>query len=122
MATGTPVITTRSGSVPEIIEDGVTGVLCDSVQEMALACERAAGLDRAACRASVERRFSVEAMADGYEAVYRRLVQEHRDTGAGNREGDAIPATQVSAARPGTDGHTPAAPTDLLQTAPTRGG
>jgi glycosyltransferase involved in cell wall biosynthesis len=74
MATGTPVLTSRYASVPEVVEDGVTGMLCDSVEEMALACERIGTLDREACRARVERLFSVPAMVDGYEAVYRDLA------------------------------------------------
>jgi hypothetical protein len=76
MATGTPVIAGRFGSVPEVIEDGRTGFICDSVEEMALAAERVAELDRAACRRLVEERFSAAAMAEGYEAIYRRLVRE----------------------------------------------
>jgi glycosyltransferase involved in cell wall biosynthesis len=74
MATGTPVITSRFGSVPEVIADGVTGILCDSVEEMALACARIESLDRSACRRRVEACFSMPAMVDGYEAIYQRLV------------------------------------------------
>ncbi|HZQ37477.1 MAG TPA: glycosyltransferase family 4 protein [Dehalococcoidia bacterium] len=74
MATGTPVIAGRFGSVPEVIEDGRTGFICDSVEEMALAAERVGELDRATCRAVVQRRFSAAAMAEAYEAIYRRLV------------------------------------------------
>ena len=80
MATGTPVIAYRAGSVPEIVMDGVTGYVCETFREMLDAVPRVASLDRAACRALVEQRFSVEAMADGYERVYRRLVSA-RDRG-----------------------------------------
>ncbi|MBI4491232.1 MAG: glycosyltransferase family 4 protein [Chloroflexi bacterium] len=76
LACGTPVIAKRVGSVQEVIRDGETGFICDSVQEMVLACDRVPDLDRAACRRDVEARFSARAMADGYEAVYRRLVAE----------------------------------------------
>jgi len=74
MATGTPVIAARYGAVPEVIVDGQTGVICDSVQEMAIACGRIATLERAACRARVADSFSVARMVEGYEAVYRRVV------------------------------------------------
>ncbi len=78
MATGTPVIAARYGAVPEVIADGETGIICDSVQEMALACQRVGTLDRAACRARVAERFSHTRMADGYEAVYRQLSAAER--------------------------------------------
>jgi glycosyltransferase involved in cell wall biosynthesis len=59
MATGTPVIAYRAGSVPEIIEHGVTGFVCDSVRSMVDAVPKIAGLDRRACRQHVEKRFSL---------------------------------------------------------------
>jgi glycosyltransferase involved in cell wall biosynthesis len=80
MATGTPVITTRCGSVLEVVEDGVTGIISDSVEEMALACATVGALDRAACRRRVEARFSLAAMVDGYEALYRRLTRQRDET------------------------------------------
>lgn len=74
MATGTPVIATSVGSVAEVVVDGVTGILCRSFREMAEAVERVGSINRHACRAHVERHFSPEVMAAGYESVYRRLV------------------------------------------------
>jgi glycosyltransferase involved in cell wall biosynthesis len=74
MATGTPVVAGRFGSVPEVIDDRRTGFICDSLQEMALAIRRLATIDRAACRAHVEERFSARQMADGYEALYTKLA------------------------------------------------
>jgi glycosyltransferase involved in cell wall biosynthesis len=94
MATGTPVITSRFGSVPEVVEDGVTGILCDSVEEMSLACARIESLDRAACRQHVEERFSVPAMADGYEAIYRRLVVASQSDVMSLRDSDSVQPTQ----------------------------
>jgi glycosyltransferase involved in cell wall biosynthesis len=99
MATGTPVITTRCGSVLEVIEDGVTGIICDSVEEMALACGMIGGLDRAACRERVEQRFSLKAMVDGYEALYRRLTQEHQ-----HEQSPADRTTPVSPEAPSRNG------------------
>jgi glycosyltransferase involved in cell wall biosynthesis len=97
LATGTPVIASRCGSVQEILLDGVTGFLCDSVQEMALACGRVAALDRARCRARVEERFTARHMADGYEAIYRRLVEG----------GERAAATAPLALRGGRNGRHP---------------
>jgi len=74
MATGTPVIASRNGSTPEVVQDGVTGFVCSTVKEMIEAVPRVASLDRTACRAHVERHFSPAVMADGYEAVYRRVM------------------------------------------------
>jgi hypothetical protein len=64
------------GSTPEVIAQGKTGFLCRTVDECVAAIEPAAQLDRHACRDDVASRFSVERMVDGYEAVYRQLVQE----------------------------------------------
>ncbi len=74
MACGTPVIATRRGSMPELIVEGVTGFLVDSADEAVDAIARAGEIDRAACRAHVAARFSVERMADDYLALYRRVL------------------------------------------------
>jgi len=74
MACGTPVIATARGSMPELIDHGVTGFLVDSPADAAAAIERAGELDRAAIRRSAIARFSVERMADEYLSLYRRIV------------------------------------------------
>ncbi|MDR7418389.1 MAG: glycosyltransferase family 4 protein [Armatimonadota bacterium] len=74
MATGTPVIATACGSVPEIVESGVTGFVCRSLDEMVRAVHRVPEISREACRRHVEARFSAARMAADYEAVYERLV------------------------------------------------
>ncbi len=74
MACGTPVIATRRGSMPELIEDGVNGFLVDSVDEAVAAVARIGGIDRAACRRRVIERFSIDRMADAYLALYRRIL------------------------------------------------
>jgi len=74
MACGTPVIATRRGSMPELIEDGVTGFLVDTPAEAVAAIDRAGEIDRAACRRAVAERFSVARMADDYIALYRRIL------------------------------------------------
>ena len=74
LACGTPVIARPRGSVPEVLEDGVTGLLAEGVDGLVRAAAAVDRLDRRACRAAAETRFSVEAMADRYEALYDRLV------------------------------------------------
>jgi len=75
LACGTPVIAWRNGSVPEVIDDGRTGFIVDSVEEAVKAVSRVADLDRHACRQAFEERFDAACMARKYVEVYRRLVQ-----------------------------------------------
>ena len=74
MACGTPVIGWRNGSVLEVITDGVTGFVVDSIQEAVHAVARVANLSRRACRQVFEERFDAARMAGNYVDVYRRLV------------------------------------------------
>jgi glycosyltransferase involved in cell wall biosynthesis len=74
MACGTPVLALRRGSVPEVVEDGVTGFVRDSEEELAELADEVARLSRRACRERVDRLFSVAAMTDGYETVYSSLA------------------------------------------------
>jgi len=74
MACGTPVIAYRSGSVPEVIDDGVTGFIVDSEEEAVNAVKKLAQLDRKQVRARFEQRFSAGRMAKEYETQYRKLI------------------------------------------------
>ena len=74
MACGTPVIAYNKGSMPELIEHGVTGFLVDSFEEAVDAIGRIGEIDRAACRRAVEARFTVERMAENYLALYERIL------------------------------------------------
>ncbi len=74
MACGCPVIAFRRGSVPEVVADTETGFITTDVDDAARAVARIRQLDRAACRARVSYRFSVERMLDGYVAVYREAA------------------------------------------------
>jgi glycosyltransferase involved in cell wall biosynthesis len=82
LACGTPVIALRNGSVPEVIDDGVTGFICSNEEEMVAAVGRLGELDRGRCRAEAERRFSPAAMAEAYETVYQRLTDGTRPAGS----------------------------------------
>jgi glycosyltransferase involved in cell wall biosynthesis len=75
LAFGTPVVARPAGSVPEIVEDGRTGLIADTVDDLVDAVKRVDRIDRATCRREAERRFSIDRMLDGYEAVYARILQ-----------------------------------------------
>ena len=79
MACGTPIIAFPRGSVPELVEDGVSGFLCRDVDEAVDAVHRVADLSRQACRAVFDRRFTAERMACDYIVIYRRLFDAGRD-------------------------------------------
>jgi len=76
MACGTPVVAFRKGSVPEIIEDGVSGFVVDNVDEAAEACKQVERLDRGMVRKCFERKFSSVRMAQDYIRIYERLMSE----------------------------------------------
>lgn len=74
LACGTPVIGLNRGSVPEVIEHGITGYVCTSVDEMIEAVEALGSIDRRACRRSMEEHFSDRAIVQGYKNVYRKML------------------------------------------------
>jgi len=76
MACGTPTIAFRHGSVPEVIEDGVSGVVVESVEEAVLAVDRVRSMSRTACRDTFEKRFTARRMANDYVKLYERLLEE----------------------------------------------
>lgn len=78
LACGTPVIAWRNGSVPEVIDDGRTGFIVESVEAAVDAVSRIPDLDRHACRQAFEDRFDAARMAHKYVEVYRRLVEAGR--------------------------------------------
>ena len=73
LACGTPVIAWPQGSVPEVIDDGVSGFLCSDIESAVRAVGELEKLDRRRCREAFEARFTAERMASDYAAVYRRL-------------------------------------------------
>jgi glycosyltransferase involved in cell wall biosynthesis len=78
MACGTPVLAFRQGSVPEIVEDRITGRVVDSVEEAVAALPEVLALDRHAVRRRFEERFSAARMAKDYVAVYRSSLRDAR--------------------------------------------
>jgi len=78
-ASGTPLIGTRFGYLPEIIRDQETGFLVDGIEQACEAVDALAGIDPAACRRNIEQRFSAPVMAKGYERVYRDLIAKRGD-------------------------------------------
>jgi glycosyltransferase involved in cell wall biosynthesis len=75
MACGAPVIATRFGAVPEVIEDGVTGVIVEDWREMGAALERADAIDPQVQRRAVEERFSPQRMVADYLAAYEATIE-----------------------------------------------
>lgn len=75
LACGTPVVASPEGAVREIIMDGVTGFHACSVEQAVRALARVPSLDRRRCRQQFERRFSSNAMAEGYLSVYRDFTR-----------------------------------------------
>lgn len=74
MAAGTPVIAFRNGSVPEVVQDGVTGFVCENVEEAVAAIEQVGSLDRLACRQRVRELFSAPVAVAKHEALYKSLL------------------------------------------------
>ena len=104
MACGTPVVAYRRGSVPEVVADGISGFVVDSVEEAVQALGRVETLSRQAVRRYFEERFLVERMTADYLQAYERLIENASD--AVGRNGvdvgsvltqDGVPALQPSA-------------------------
>jgi glycosyltransferase involved in cell wall biosynthesis len=79
MACGTPVIAYRCGSVPEVIDHGVTGFICDDLDQAVAAVERVHELSRATCRRVFEQRFTAARMTHEYVSIYRRMLDHTHD-------------------------------------------
>ena len=78
MACGTPVIALNRGSVPEVVVDGQTGFIVDTVDEMVDAVGRTGEIDRRRCREHVERHFAAPRMVDDYLSLYQRILDMER--------------------------------------------
>lgn len=76
MACGTPTIAFNHGSVPELIENGVSGFIVNNVEEAATAVHQVKSISRAACRNAFERRFTDRRMAEDYLRIYKQVAQQ----------------------------------------------
>jgi glycosyltransferase involved in cell wall biosynthesis len=83
LACGTPIIAFESGSVPEIVESGLSGFLVSDVDEAASAVGRLSEISRRKCREVFEQRFTASRMASDYLEIFHRLVSRHEGDGAG---------------------------------------
>ena len=79
MACGTPIIAFRRGSVPELIEEGVTGYIVDDIEGALQALRKIQDFDRRRCRRVFEERFSAARMANDYLSLYRRAIKASAD-------------------------------------------
>jgi glycosyltransferase involved in cell wall biosynthesis len=82
IACGTPVVATRRGSVPEVLDQGITGIIVDDHREMADALSRADALDPQVLRRTAEERFAPQRMVDDHLAVYEQAIALDRDRAA----------------------------------------
>ena len=78
MSAGTPVIAFRNGSVPEVIEDGVSGVLCETMDDAVAAVAKVKTMSRAGVRRHFESQFTAECMVKKYVAAYEELLARGR--------------------------------------------
>jgi len=81
MACGTPVLAYRAGAVPEVIDEGVTGMIVDNIDQARIASVQVAALDRRKVRRRFEERFTARRMANDYVRVYRGLVYRAAQSG-----------------------------------------
>ena len=107
MSAGTPVIAFRNGSVPEVIKDGVSGVLCDTMDDAVAAVAKVKAMSRAGVRRHFESQFTAECMVKKYVAAYEELLARGADViklptsgfkpQFGDVNGSARPAISVAA-------------------------
>ena len=79
LACGTPILAYRRGSVPEIVHDGQTGFICETVDQMVQAVPRISTLDRQQCRSVFEQRFTVQRMVQDYLCAYENLILQQEE-------------------------------------------
>jgi glycosyltransferase involved in cell wall biosynthesis len=75
MACGTPVIAFKQGSVPELIKDGETGFLVNSIEEAVSALKKIEKIKRENCRNWVKENFSLKRMVNRYEKLYKKIIK-----------------------------------------------
>lgn len=93
LACGTPVVGLRRGAVPEVIQDGVTGLLTSDPAELPRLLKAVSGIDPRACRQAALDRFNIATMVTGYEQIYRSVLADRRTRQA------PVPSLTLPAAR-----------------------
>src|ERR1700758_706729 len=78
LACGTPVIARPCGSVPEVLRDGVTGIMASGIDGLVRAVQAIPSISRQKCRAEFEARFTANVMAANYEQIYCQLIDRRR--------------------------------------------
>lgn len=94
LACGTPVLCYRRGSIPEIIDHGVTGFICETFNDMIEAVGRIPTIDRKQCRLAFEERFTVERMVRDYLRLYAQVIGETKDVRIS--EGNRLIGTRIA--------------------------
>ena len=94
LACGTPVIGLRRGAVPEVVEEGVTGFVRDTADELVDAVGAVGSLDRVACRRTAEQRFSAERLVSEHEVLYRDVLCGNVTAGVRDAKARAVPAIE----------------------------
>jgi len=100
LACGTPVLAYRRGSVPELIENGVTGYVCEQMDEFITAVKQLSIIDRRRCRHAFEARFTVERMVQDYLDVYEQIVTDRSTTAVSNHIPSVPPAALTNLTAP----------------------
>jgi glycosyltransferase involved in cell wall biosynthesis len=104
MACGTPVLAYRQGSIPEIIDHGVTGYVCNNIGDMTQAVSGLSLIDRKRCREIFEKRFTVERMVNDYLVIYEKMAtMSHRHRLVGHPRTAGHVRTAVRSLTPQTD-------------------
>lgn len=102
-ACGTPVVATGRGSIPEIVVDGVTGIVVEGPHEMPAAIEQAAELDRRRIRLLAEESFSPDVMVDSYLNAYELAIEEPDASAIGQVSMDATAGVGGLSSEPAED-------------------
>jgi glycosyltransferase involved in cell wall biosynthesis len=95
MACGTPVIAFNKGAVPEIVVDGKTGFVVDSMNAMIEAVDRIDSINPRECREHVQNHFSITSMAGKYSELYHSIIESHKTSDLHSRSSTGHPSKPI---------------------------